>query len=253
MAGLAVEALVLAGEEPGGEYRPLRPLAGRPMLLYVTDALRRCPAVQRLAVAGPKERLAALLSDDLVLVPSGENLIDTLEKALAAFAPQGWLLVATADVPLLTPAAVQDFLVRCEPQLEQYNFFYSIVRREVYQAFSPSGRRTYACLREGCFTGGNLFLVRPEVALGALRRGWEIMRLRKSPVALARLVGPWFLLRFLLRRLPLAEAERRFSDLLGLKGVTVEVPFAAIGFDVDRPEDFLLAEKILATSWREGG
>lgn len=253
MAGLAVEALVLAGKEPGGEYRPLRPLAGRPMITYVVDALRNCPAVKRLAVAGPKECLAGLFPEDVALVSSGVNLIETLEKALAEFAPQEWLLVATADVPLITPAAVEDFLARCEPLLDQYNFFYSVIRREVYRAFCPGGRRTYASLREGSFTGGNLFLVRAEIARSAVRRGWEIMRLRKSPVALARLIGPWFLVRFLLRRLPLAEAERRFSDLLGLKGVTVAVPYAEVGFDVDRPEDFALAEKILTAPLRGGG
>ncbi|MBC7346499.1 MAG: NTP transferase domain-containing protein [Clostridia bacterium] len=247
MAELNVEALVLAGgdDKRSEEYRPLRPLAGYPMVTYVVKALRQCPAVQRLGVAGPRERLAGLWEPEIELVPGGNNLIDTLEKGLDAFQPRTWLLVATADVPLLTPVAVGDFLARCTPLLARYDFFYSIVERRVYEAFCPGGRRTYVHLREGSFTGGNLFLVRPEVAVPACRRGADIMRLRKSPVRLARLIGPWFLLRFLLRRLSLAEAEARFSSLLGLRGVTVPVPHAAVGFDLDHPEDFVLAEGLL--------
>jgi GTP:adenosylcobinamide-phosphate guanylyltransferase len=247
--GLRVEALVMAGsdQEGEGDYRPARLLAGRPMLAYVLEALRGCAAVKRVAVAGPREYLAGLLPPEVIPVASGENLVATLERALTEFRPQGWLLVATADAPLITSAAVEDFLARCRPLLDHYNFFYSVVRKEVYEAFCPHGRRTYAHLREGSLTGGNLFLVRPEVALSACRQGAEIMRLRKSPLRLARLIGPWFLLRFLLHRLPLAEAEARFSALLGLKGITISVPYAEVAFDLDHPEDFALAEALLAT------
>jgi GTP:adenosylcobinamide-phosphate guanylyltransferase len=216
------------------------------MVAYVVQALQGCRAVKRLAVAGSKEELDGILPPEVLLVSSGENLIATLENALAEYSPREWLLVATADAPLITTQAVEDFLGRCEPLLSRYNFFYSVVREETYQTFCPGSRRTYARLREASLTGGNLFLVRPEIAIPACRRGQEIMRLRKSPLRMARLIGPWFLLRFLLRRLPLAEAEERFSALLGLKGITVSVPYPEVAFDLDHPEDFALAEKLLA-------
>lgn len=248
MMGFSVEGLVLAGAEPreNGEYWPTKLLRGRPMVGYVVEALRGCPAVKRIAVAGEKSYLEGVLPPEVLLVSSGANLIETLERALEEFDPQEWLLVVTADAPLITPEAVGDFLDRCQPLLGTYNFFYSVVREETYRAAFPDSRRTYARLREGSLTGGNLFLVWPEVARAACRRGREIMRWRKSPLRLALLVGPGFLLRLLFRRLPLAEAEERFSALLGLRGITVTVPYPEVGFDVDRPEDVLIAERYLS-------
>lgn len=248
MAEYDVDALILAGSggEPGAEYRPGKLVAGRPMISYVVEAIKGCPQVRNLAVAGPEAQLRLLLGDNgVLLAPGGSNVIETLQRSLTVFHPQNWLLVATADVPMVTSEALNDFLSRCQPQLDRFNMFYSIVRRDVYECFSPKGHRTYARFKEGNFTGGNVFLVRPEIIADCCERGREIMRLRKSPMRLARLVGLGVLVRYILGLLSLEGAEKRFSALLGVRGKAVPVPYAQIGFDLDREEHFIIAEELM--------
>ncbi|MFZ5592589.1 MAG: hypothetical protein ACOY81_12390, partial [Bacillota bacterium] len=79
-----------------------------------------------------------------------------------------------------------------------------------------------------------------------LERGRQLVAARKSPLRLAGLVGWGFLLRFLLRRITLAEAERKVSQLLGVEGAVVLCSDPEVGVDVDKPSDLLLVRRVLS-------
>ena len=108
----------------------------------------------------------------------------------------------------------------------------------------PDIKRTYASLRDGTFTGGNLFLVRREIISRCLSKAEEFVKLRKSPTALARMVGLGMLLKYFLGQLTIAEAERRVSKIVGAKGCAVISDYPEVGVDVDKASDLEIAKSI---------
>ncbi len=234
------DAVVLAGDE-----KVFRLLAGRPMVDYVVAALRDVPEVARIAVVGDPARLAALYGGTAVVcVAPGETPLANFAAGLDAL-PGGcpWVLACAGDIPFLTPAAVQDFLRRCRAR--EADLYYPIVRRADAEARFPGVRRTYARLREGWFTGGNMFLVRKEVVPKILGVAADFVAQRKNPLGLARLVGARILWKYLWGRLTVADVERRVLNCYGVTGAGIITPFPEIGVDVDKPEDFDLARRLL--------
>jgi molybdopterin-guanine dinucleotide biosynthesis protein A len=243
----------LAAVSGGVANRALIPLHGRPMLDYVLDAVRGGMASHgggRLLVAGDN----LPLPPDVVAVPGGDSLVDTILSGVKALAPnETRLLIATSDIPFLTPEAVADFLTRAR-QTGDAQFVYPIIRAEDCRKRFPDMKRTTLRVAEGEFTGGNLALLDP----GFLHREAQVIRdayaNRKKVAALAGMLGPDLVLRLLLSRLtprvlPIPVLERAVGRLLG--GATARAvisPFPEIGTDVDRPEDIAAAERAVVGS-----
>jgi hypothetical protein len=122
---------------------------------------------------------------------------------------------------------------------------YAVVPRVAVERSFPGARRTYVRLADGVFTGGNLFLLRREALEPVLAWGQKVYALRKSPLRLGMLLGPFFALRFALGRLTIAAVEAKVRRLLGLVGRAVVTSFPAIGVDVDCPEDLRLIRQTL--------
>lgn len=277
-----VAALVLAGAPNRGPlaqvsdqpYEALIEIHGRPMIAYVLDALRQAPSVGRIGIVGPVAELEAALKmqGERLIAPVG-GLLDNLEHgarvlgaggeggndtpSLAAgtgAGPRGAgnrLLVVTSDIPLVTAAAIEDFLERCRRReavagAGALDAFYPMVSRQNSESRFPGQRRTYVRLRSGSYTGGNCVLLSPAVLLKQRELFDQAVALRKDPVRMARLLGLGFIIRFLTRRLEAADIERVVRERLGINGAIIEVPYAEIGFDVDKPEDLELARRMLA-------
>ncbi|MDK2820647.1 MAG: hypothetical protein PWP31_612 [Clostridia bacterium] len=236
---MLVDAIILAGDK---EERALTPIGSKPMILWVLEALKACKSIRRIAVVGPS-KLATILPRDTLLMPPGETTVDSALNGAAAFPKKKWLLLVTADIPLLKPVAVQDFLVRCTKK--QADFYYPIVSRERSEASYPGVKRTYVRLREGTFTGGNMALIKAEALVNCASKGQELVRLRKSPLALSHLIGLKFIIKFLTRQLTIEDVEENFSRLLGVKGVGVVTPYPEIGIDIDKESDLKLARRTL--------
>lgn len=256
-----IDAIVLAGSPNTGKLKEASPaayeafieIAGRPMVDYVVQTLLACPSIGRIAIAGPQEELGRLYRDRagshrLILAPGGETLAQTGINAIQALQPKGLVLAATSDIPLLTPPAVEDFISQCQKLRRQMqgNLFYAVVPREDNEALYPGVKRTYVNLRGLTVTGGNIFLLDPEIIPRALAAGEELIALRKEPFKMAQKVGIGFIIKFILRLASLQEAEQKFSGLLGVRGRAVISHYPEIGIDVDKPSDLELAIKALA-------
>ena len=246
-----VDALILAGAPNTKKltavspesYEALIPLAGRPMVDFVAAALAHSSSVGRVVIVGPEELSYLKKEKVTAIVPCGETLMENLRRGLDALQTEGLVLVATADIPLLTAAAVEDFLARAKKY--PADFYYSIVEKGVGEAKYPEAKRTYVRLKEGTFTGGNLLLLQPRI----LERGWEwaeeMFRLRKEPLKMCRLLGWGFFVRLLLGQLTITSVEQRFEQLLGAKGKAIISPYPEVGIDVDKPADYELAAKYI--------
>lgn len=252
-----ITALILAGgkNKPemqtacgGLENRALVPLNGRPMLDYVIEAVRGGFAGDgRILIAGDVPTPAGCTPVD-----GGVSMVDTLLNGASALAPEETrLLVVTADIPFLTPAAVAAFLDTCKG-MPQAQFIYPIVEAERCRQRFPEMRRTTLRIAEGEFTGGNVVLLDPAF----LRRNEALLReayaQRKNVVGLAKLLGPSLIFRLIGSRvipglLSIRHLEAAVGKALGgAVAQAVITPYPEIGADVDRPEDIPLAEKALA-------
>ncbi len=241
-----INCLLLAGSPNTGPLRTVSPVAHealipvgeRAMVEYVIAALKASDCVGRIIVIGPGEigRLSGASGVEVV-APAG-SLLDNLAAGLGHVGAAENVLVATADIPMLTPEAVRDFIDRCGDR--RADLYYPVVREEVIARQYPGSRRTYVRLSDGRFAGGNLVLFRPAVFERCRAKAQEFARHRKNPLKLAALVGPVFVLRFLLRRLSLADAEHRVTTLVGITGRVVVSEYPEIAMDVDKPEDYAL-------------
>jgi molybdopterin-guanine dinucleotide biosynthesis protein A len=259
--------------------KALLTIGGRPMVDYVIEALRQCPSVDRIVLvgdasfrssvagrrtsclhpglnAGPEQRMEAASKNleneqkagGLLFASSGDSPLGSLASGVAALPDTpyaaDWVLACTGDIPFLTAGAVSEFLQQCSGR--EADFYYPVITRQVAENRFPGVRRTYARLRDGVFTGGNLFLLRRSIIGDVLPKAGDFIRLRKKPLALARLVGLDFLAAYLFGWLTIAMAERRVSRLVGYRGAAVISGCPEIGVDVDKISDLEMARRLLA-------
>ncbi len=246
------DAVILAGGVNSGELRKYAPyenealiiLGKYPMIHYVYQAVKNTPRLGNVIISGPCDSLRPIFGkdDSLMFTNSGEDAIDSFANTLGLVKSEK-ILIMPADIPFITPEAIEDFLDQCEKY--DADVYYAIVPREVNEKRFPRVKRTYVKLREGVFTGGNLFLIRTAVASQGIELGKKLVANRKNPLAQARLFGMDLVLKYLTGRLSIREVEERFYETLKLTGKAIISNYAEVGVDVDKPSDLKLAEEIL--------
>lgn len=243
-----IDALVLAGSINNGPLRAcsqekheaLIKIGPDPMVNYVINALRSSGQVNQILVVSPSE-LKTILPSETIWIECGKSLMENIKRGCASMDRPS--LIATADIPLLTPESVNEFLSLCGDYSN--DLYYPLVSRETLERRFPEARRTYVQFKEGVFTGGNIFLVNPMIIEKCLVLGQELADLRKKPLALARRVGISMMLKMLFRVLSLTEVQEKASRLLGIKGKAVICNYPEVGMDVDKPADLQLVSHIL--------
>lgn len=248
---LALCAVVLAGRANQGVFRQvsdasneaLIDVAGKPMLAYVLDALLGAGSIRRVVVVGTPD-IAPHLPAGVDLLLAGDDVIDNASRGLAAVDQKQPALIVTSDIPLISPQVIDEFVARCLEKPAE--FYYPAIPRGDAEARFPNVKRTYAKLRDGTFTGGNVFMIDPRVAPRLAARAREFVAARKSPPRLAGLLGPQFLVKLLLGVLSVRELEVKISRMFGVKGRVVITRSVEIGVDVDKISDLELVRQALA-------
>jgi 2-phospho-L-lactate guanylyltransferase (CobY/MobA/RfbA family) len=212
------------------------------MALWVLEALQQAPSVTSVGLVGP----ASLKRDGVTVAPVTDTMFGNILQGLST-APDGseTVLFVTSDIPWITPDIIEAFIVQAPRDVD---VVYPIIPKQTAETRFPGTKRTYVRLKEGVFTGGNLFLARAEAVPRLKERAETLLAHRKSPVTLARDVGLGLLIRLLTGRLSAAQAETRVGGLLGITGRALIFPYAEAGVDVDKPEDLELAERELGQS-----
>ena len=221
------DALAKAANVPA---KSMVPLAGKPMAAFVLAALRAADEVAEVLLVGPC--CDGPDFEGVKVIPPGHGFGHSLALGLGAAqgdSPGSSMLVVTADIPWLTPGAVDRF-VRSAGDAE---LAYPVVGREASLAAFPTHKRTFVHLQQGHFTGGNLMLLKPTLIAPLLRFMDNLYRARKNPLALAGLVGPGTLLALLTGRADLHRLERIASARLGGKARAVVSEDACLAADVD--------------------
>lgn len=261
-------AVVLAGHRGGGSdplarargaaHRALLDVCGVPMLVRVVRALRRARAVERIWVSiGEPEaletqpELAALraageLEAHRSLASPSRSALDLLDR----LGPGEPVLVTTADHPLLTPAIVDCFTDAAAGS--DADVLVGAVSGALVRARYPETVRTWVRLRDGDWSGANLYALRTPAARSAVEFWTRAEQLRKRPWRLVGVFGPATLALFALRRLDLEAGLARVSAAMGVRVRAVSLPFAEAAIDVDRPADLELVTRIFREAARAG-
>lgn len=227
----------------GAPCKALADVGGQPLVTWVIDALRGAELVSEFVVIqGPTRPLSEQLSDSARLATAqGPAILDTFYAAAEALPQSERILCVTADLPLLTSEAIDDFIGSCLPL--QAEVSYAIVAADEVERAMPGRGKTVARLREGRFTGGGAGCLSRRFIL---EHGATIARTfarRKNPLGMLQMFGWGFVARLALGRLSVADLERRASEMLGctLQAVISEHP--GLAFDVDDADDLELARR----------
>lgn len=249
---MLVDAIVLAGAPNTGKlqmcsdaaYEAEIDINGRTMVDYVLIALRQSSHIGRIMLVGPAQLREQISAPDVELALAGESMIENISIGIEQLQPKGKVLLITSDIPMITAAAIDDFLQLCSAH--SADIYYPVVTREANEHKYPGVHRTYVHVTEGVFTGGNLVLLEPAVLYQGYKVLAQAIDMRKKPWQLARLLGPSFLCKLMAKKLSIKEIEQQVSVALGYQGRAIFSSYPEIGIDVDKPSDLDIARRELA-------
>jgi len=255
-------AVVMAGrrsaDDPlalaaGAPHRALLDIEGEPMLLRVVKRLIGRPGIERVLINMDSPELLEDIPELVALRDQGrveilrstESLCESMLESLDhAGLDTGPVLVTTADHALLDDAMLDAFFE--ESVKTDSDLTLALVPRTTIRARFPETRRTYLPFRDESYSGANLFLFRTPEARKPVLFWRRIEGQRKHPWRIARAFGLTNLILFLLRRLDLAAAIARASQVVGAKVIAIPLAIAEAAVDVDKIEDLELVRRILA-------
>lgn len=237
----------VAALQPGAINKAFVEIGGVPLVSRTLAALRAAPSVGRIIVVAPQSAhgLPALaLADELRV--DGTRIRDSLSSGLRDLPPDEPVFVSASDLPILSTLCIESFLA--DALAADAELTYAILERTAHERAFPAVPHTWAHLREGTYCGGGFITLRPRV--------WPLLsefieRLgaaRKNPLRLASLLGWDVLLRYALRRLSVAQAQDRASQILGATARAVVSVHPEMAVNVDRASDVALAETLVKAS-----
>jgi GTP:adenosylcobinamide-phosphate guanylyltransferase len=191
------DAIVMAGDR--GAYKPVYAenkaflkIEGVPVLLHVLVSLDRSRRVSRVFIVGPGPRISQALDTygarlglrkEFVVVDQARTVLENAQKAFAATLPEEArgespeaermrarfedkaVLVLGSDIPLVTPAELDEFVEVCD--LSRYDYILGMTGEKALESFYPqpgrpgSGIRfAYFCFRNSRERQNNLHMIR---------------------------------------------------------------------------------------------
>lgn len=250
-------ALVLAGsrgaDDPvaraaGVSHKGLATVEGETLLARVVGALMLAGA-ERIAIstADPEVEAAAIAmaaSGGGVFIeplPSAGSPSQSVAAALGLMGAP--LLVTTVDHALLQAEWIAQFLADTPRDADVAALLAS---EAVVRAAAPDTQRTWLKLRDGRYSGCNLFYLATPKATAAVELWRTVERHRKQPWKIAGVLGLDMLAQYLAGRLTLDEAVARLGAKGDVKAVAVRSAYGEAAIDVDKPADLDLVRRIAA-------
>jgi hypothetical protein len=214
------------------------------MAEWVLGAARQSEAVGEITLVAPgaSDYGEWSVNADRV-VSSDADFIGNLMAGLAAHPDNAPVLVVTADLPALTPEAIDLFVA--ESLSRNVDLTYPLVDRMDMEREFPGSQRTYVRVDGRHVTGGNVVLLTPWLVTRSIVLAKRLFESRKSAMRLAGILGPAFVAKYLSGSLGVSDVERRMGSLTGGKCSAFRVHHASIGADVDKWADVEAVERVL--------
>jgi GTP:adenosylcobinamide-phosphate guanylyltransferase len=178
LKGRELNALILAGNSRayvpvGKRNKALIRIKGRRLIEYVAEALDASPLISSITVIGIPQRLAFLkeeldLKTPLEIIPQKENIIRNVLHGYDHILPEhnAPILVATADIPLLTASEITWFIENSG--YEDYDYVMGFTTERALEPFYPHGnkrgmRMSYQYFKQTPARINNLHIINPSV------------------------------------------------------------------------------------------
>ena len=242
-----MDGVIMAGGSPGPDdplyaYTQGRPKAlidmnGRTMLERVVDALQASCSIEDVVVVGPGSDMDMHFQRPVHHLPDQNNLV---ANALAGI---NWLrqqkpdtrivFLCSADIPTITGDIVDKFVELCRPF--DRAIYYCFATQATIETRFPHSRRTFVKLKGLNVAGGDVALIHAELADSHYELWQAMTNARKHAWQLARIVGLPMLLKFLFRRVSLADIETTAERLINRPAKIILSPYAELAMDADKP------------------
>ncbi len=247
-----MDAVVIAGGIPQpkdplypftqGGPKALLPIAGKPMVQWVLEALDGADRIERVVMVGLAEEQGVVGRKVSAWLPNaGEmtaNICRGVDQVLARNPAAVHVAIVSADIPAVQPSHVDWVVERAEESDD--DVYYTVISREVMEKRFPESRRSYVRLKDVEVCGGDLNVIRAALVHDSNPIWQRLLAARKNAFKQAALLGFDTLLLLLLRQVTLEQAVQRASRRLGVKGRALLSPFAELGMDVDKPHQLEL-------------
>jgi GTP:adenosylcobinamide-phosphate guanylyltransferase len=290
-----LDAIVLAGTDTNprrlieGENKAFLEIDGQALVRRVVNALLEAAEIGQVFVVGPVERLRQALSDlgeQVTIVEQAGQMLGNAWQAIYASEkrfhdlhgrddPLRPLLFISSDLPLVSAAAIDDFVNRCaaadHPGDQAWSMLAGVAEEASLKSYYPgSGRpgieRPYVHLADCRVRLANIYVGRPRTLLhqeflqtgfdhrkaekwknvlaltwhflgqsGGWQAAWITLRLQATLVASR---GQGRLYRNLRRGNLTVRIERAVSTVLGGSVRMVITPYGGLSLDADNEEDF---------------
>jgi CTP:molybdopterin cytidylyltransferase MocA len=257
-----VDAIVTAGgiptaEEPlyaitQGAPKALAPIAGKPMVQWVLDALSDSENVRRVVVVGLEASSGVTCAKPLAFIPNQGGMLDNIfaaaNKILSDNPAAKVILSVSSDIPAISGTIV-DWMAG-EAAAGEYDIYYNFVPRPAMDSRFPGSKRTFTRFKDVEVCGGDLTGIHTRMLTQDNAVWRDLINARKNVLKQAAIIGYGTLLLMLLRQLTIEDAVRRVSHRLGLKARALNCPYPEIGMDVDKPHQLELLERDLLARGR---
>lgn len=241
-----ISAVILGGGNGINESssKALADINGKPMIEYVIDAFKSVEEISKIVVVGPKKELFGILHDKVdEIIEGGGSIIDSIINGIQSVGEHDFVLIASADIPMITKEAIGDFIGKCKKS--GADFCYPIVDKKINDQKHPEIKRTYIKTRQGNFTGGNILYINVNEFRKGKAIGQRLFEARKNPVKLASIMGVGAVLGLLTGNLSVSSLEKKFSNALGLRAKAIITEYTEIGNDVDKESDLAYVREYL--------
>jgi NDP-sugar pyrophosphorylase family protein len=244
--------------DPEGEYKvkALLPFLGRRVIDWQLEALRASPYVGDLYLLGLEESDAKFdFPVHYVPVETISDFPDKLVAGLRYLRSLGRnpeiIVISSSDSPALRTETINAYFKQLE-MLPGYDFVLSLVPEQITEEVFPRSGRVVARFTDHQVFPGELYALSAE----AIERGYEVIHefnrrrrwidRQKKQIALTPILAyiakkprSWpAILKFLLKRATLQDAEKAFSIAFDCLTKGVIIPDPGFGMDMDLPEDY---------------
>lgn len=240
MAGGSTSAFI----EKSVSAKPLLKINGRELISFVLQKLVEFDRIRRIIVVGDPAELAFLKDFyPIEIVAEKGDIMEKLIAGISFLQPQKPVFVCSSDIPFITVQAMEDFLLKCQPETE--DIYYPVVAKEIIEKCFSESKRTYIKTMDGIFSGGNIFLINSDKAVQFASLGRKFLSARKNPLKIAFLLGGNIVWRFIVGRITLNYVEEYVSRRFGFNGKIIVSPYPEIACDIDKEADIALARRLL--------
>ncbi len=223
-----------------GESKALLKIAGKPMVQWVLDAISQAKTIDRVGLVGLDESSGVTCQKPISLVPNQGSMLNNIRSGVQEVTrinPQAeYALIVSADIPAIT-AEMIDWSVNKSLETDD-DLYYSVVTREVMESRFPGSKRSFIRLKDMEVCGADMNMVRTAVVTGRDEFWDRLINARKNAFKQASLIGFDTLFLLLFRRLTIKKMVKVVAERIGLKGRALICPYAEVGMDVDKPNQY---------------